>query len=226
MSNSAIVEKIRKLLTLANNHAATSNEAEVALEKARKLMLEHGINEIPTEKQERMPIIEGPTVITDHNWQLHLFINVAHFFGCRTYGWRSEGKHIMCGRRDYVEVAMEMYSYLLNEIEARYKLALKALRDEAGTLTREIRADLRKSFKASCAMTVGYRMQAIIAAQKKTSESRALVVIDTAAQEAADYVEQATGGRKGRALKVVSSGIGTIAGRIAGEQIKLQTTVK
>ena len=221
---SAIRERIRKLLALARDAGATSAEAEVALSKARQLMLDHGITDEPTEST-ASPVRCGEIRDgLDNKWAIWLGTAAAELYGVSML-LRQEGAYYFVGRPDNIAAAEETLLYLIEQVEAKYKLALGALRD-AGANNKQTRAELRRTFKESAAVVVCRRVKEIIAAQHTARNGRALVVLNTAAKEAKDFVQEHIKPRTGRALTIGKSGIGTGAGIAAGKSIKLQGEVQ
>lgn len=220
---SAIRERIRKLLALARDAGATSAEAEVALTKARQLMLDHGITDEPTESHSS-PVRCGEIRDgLDNKWAVWLGTAAAELYGVSML-LRPEGAYYFVGRADNIAAAEETLLYLIEQVESKYKVALGVLRDK-NMSNKATRAELRRTFKESAAAVVCNRVKEIIAAQHTARNGRALVVMETAAQEAAGYVESVIKPRQSRMLSTFKSGIGTGAGLAAGRQIKLQGEV-
>lgn len=219
---SSIRERIRKLLALARDAGATSAEAEVALSKARQLMLDHGITDEPTEGQSS-PVRHGELHDgLDNKWAIWLVLASAELYGASML---LRGSHYyFVGRPDNIAAAEETLLYLIDQVEAKYKQALKAL-GEKGMNNKQTRAELRRTFKESAAIVVSHRVKAIITAQHTAKNGRALVVLNMAAKEAADYVAEHIK-PKARNLKSAKPGLGTTAGVVAGKSIKLQGEVQ
>lgn len=220
---SKIVEKIKKLLALANDEAATDNEAAVALAKARQLMLDHHIEDLPEDAPERVvafgTLHEGMT----QTWMVYCGIAAARLYGCKLMTHAGRDRWQLVGTAEKMQLAEMTYAYLTNEIEKRYKLALKVLK-AAQDVNPRIRAELRQSFKNAAAQVIMQRVQQIIAAQATPSNARALVIVDQDAAAADQLLKDK--GCKTKSVAIRSEGIGTYAGREAGKSIQLQDTVQ
>jgi hypothetical protein len=220
MSN--IVAKIKKLLALANDEAATENEAAVALAKARQLMLDNHIEDLPEDAPERVvafgAVHEGMT----QTWMVYCGIAAARLYGCKLMTFGGRDRWQLVGTQEKMQLAEMTYDYLVGEIEKRYKLALRVLK-AAQDVNPRIRAELRQSFKNAAAQVIMQRVQQIIAAQATPSNARALVVVDQDAAAADQLLKDR--GCKTKAVALKSEGIGTFAGREAGKSIQLQDTV-
>lgn len=220
MTQDKIKERIAKLLRLARDAGATSAEAENALSKARAMMLEHGLAEADTVEAE-LKIITSDLLDQDSKWKIIVACAVAKLMGVVSLT-RGEQCYFV-GRQDLIDAAGLTYLYVLEQIEAKYKLALTEL-GKHGTLDKRTRGELRKTFKQAAAQAVLDKVWQITAQQ--VSSERALVIIDQAAAAAREFVDEQIKPKKGRALRAISTGLGTGAGYDAGRSIKLQDEVK
>ncbi len=137
---SAILDKIARLLRLAENAGATVHEAARAAEFAAKLMAEHRLEKSDFEGA------DGDDSISDDDiplfvmgrrvrWICGLAAGIARTQGCRSYvsvstsrdtkgrevGRRSELK--LVGRKSDIQSARYLFAYLHREIERLYELA-------------------------------------------------------------------------------------------------------
>jgi hypothetical protein len=126
------------------------------------------------------------------------------------------------GRQDLIDAAGLAYAYVCDQIEAKYKLALTTL-GQHGTLDKETRSELRRTFKEAAAQAVLNKVWQIVSQQ---SSERALSVIDQAEAAARQFVYSQIQPKKGRALRTISTGIGTGAGYAAGRSIRIQGEVE
>ena len=219
-----IIDRIKKLLALANDQAASENEATVALAKARQLMLDHSVSAdvLNAEQTERVVTWGAWRGGMDDNWQVYCGIAACRLYGCKLVTDK-QGGYRFVGTPEKMDIAELTYRYLVGEIEKRYKLALKVLSDTKAT-DKRIRADLRRSFKNAAAGVLCDRVNQILAAQATPSNSRALVIVDQ--DEAAAQALLDSAKTKKKTVTLTSHGIGTYAGREAGKSIKLQEEVK
>lgn len=220
MTQDKIKERIAKLLRLARDAGATSAEAENALAKARAMMLEHGLAEEDT-VEAQLKIITGDLYDQDSKWKIIAASAVAKLMGV-VHLTRGERCYFV-GRQDLVDAAGLTYTYVLEQIEAKYKLALKAL-GQHGKLDSKSRGELRKTFKQAAAQAVLNKVWDIT--RQQVSSERALVIIDQAKAAAEEFVQEQIKPKKGRQLRAISTGLGTGAGYAAGRSIKLQDEVK
>ena len=115
-----IQEKIKKLLELSVNNGATEHEAQVALLKARKLMIDHKINESELNNSNENDIVK---VELNYNfnisWMYGLMLVFKNNFGIFSYAIeKSNEKHIVLfGDRinvDCVKILFEnCYNYII-----------------------------------------------------------------------------------------------------------------
>lgn len=115
-----ITAKIRKLLALGRNGAATANEAAVALDKARRLAAEHGISltEIPADDSPGSWLTHITTPSLQGLPQRLASDLVTRHFGVSTLfdpTVRPAVIHIV-GTRDQAELATYVYVYLVRTI--------------------------------------------------------------------------------------------------------------
>jgi hypothetical protein len=107
-----VVEKIQALLAKARDSACSEAEAAACMERARKLMDQHGIEEAELgagaesvdEEQVGMKYLEP--------WRKVLAMRVAAYYGCSTMFYGGEKKFLLVGRRASREVAKSMIVWL------------------------------------------------------------------------------------------------------------------
>ena len=220
MTQDKIKDRIRKLLALARDAGATSAEAEAAMAKARAMMLENSIAEQDTLEAE-LKIILSEGLDNGDKWQKLISWSVAKLLGCKTLQYLN-GKVSFVGRPDLVDACEQLYAYVCEQIEAKYKLALAEL-GKHGTLDKATRGELRKTFKQAAAQAVVHKVYTIV--RQQPSNERALVVINQAEAAAEQFIDDNITTKKSRALRPISTGIGTGAGYTAGKSIKLQDEV-
>ena len=218
MTKENVVDKIRKLLRLARDQGATENEAAVALGMAQRLMMQHNITDV--EEERFVEAIKGEWMNVDRgdDWEAVVSSAVAALFNCRVLIRRREGSYQFVGKPENVEVCGDTFLWVCSQIEVLYKEALRAYN---GTLDRAGRASLRGSFKYACAHRVHERCKEIVVKARNDIPSHmALVVIDQSLAAADELIKDA------RPMKIRGKkGIGTIAGRIAGDRVRLQGSI-
>jgi Protein of unknown function (DUF2786) len=214
-----VMEKIRKLMRLGKDAGATENERMVALEMAQRLMLQHNIEDV--EEERVIEAIKGEWMNVDRGdlWEIYAAGAVAKLFNCRSLIIKRTGAHQFVGKPDNVEACGETFVWVCSQIEVLYK---EALRDYSGTLDKRGRADLRKSFKYACSLRVHQRCEEIVAkARNDIPAHMALVVIDQSLAAADELIK----GAKPMKARGQRAGIGTMAGRLAGDRVRLQGTI-
>lgn len=225
-----IKERIRKLYALANDKAATEDEAATAMRMASGLMAKHGIalSDIGGEPSKA----KKGSKLTEKFDQYEVWLaNAAgHLFGCRciTLDGGKQGLYFI-GRPDNIEAAEQTLMFLTRQVEAFYKQALRP------GLTQKARSEFRRTFKVAAASRVQHRvvdlvreMQSSDAAAKGATGSNALVVkgyFDQMFSEADTEMNSIPNLRTQKA-RSYRTGSGTQAGFAAGNRVKLRQEVQ
>lgn len=127
MSESSIIEKIKKLLALSSDPTTTEHERDVALNRAKDLMAQHCIEEYHLKTDTKIkeaivqeiytPKLENPLPAYFHNpLLLNTIIQpIANNFGCYTAYWNLTGQHFLMGFKENVEIAKYACDVLLNQ---------------------------------------------------------------------------------------------------------------
>lgn len=220
----AIQDKIRKLLALAQGQA-NEHESARALELASRLMMQHGIDAASLDK----PTIgeSGWIDVTDSRWIMPIAEGIGKLYGVMAVG---RGKHSgwnhfrFIGREDNREAAYETMSFVILQVEQAYKIALPK-----GLAQRE-RAQFRRDFKLSAAIRIQRRCHDIVATQidEKRETGTALLVLDHRKQlqiELEDYrKQQGVKTTKSRAIAIKHADAWSL-GRAAGQHVDLNVKV-
>lgn len=125
-----VLERIKKMIALGNDSAATEGERDTALRMAYNLLAKHNltITDLPgdqsNEVRERQDI-----VISADKWARSLAHAVAKLFFCRYFysstGTSGKDKHCFVGRQSNVITARYMSEFLIKSVKreatARYK---------------------------------------------------------------------------------------------------------
>lgn len=214
-----IIDRIRKLLALARDKAASEHEAATAMAMASDLMIKYNVDHV--DDADAPGVIEGSytTEKFDQKWHSFMHTSIATLYDCRGLVQRGHRKFV--GRPFNVAAAEETWPFVLEQVEALYKSSLRAFKGEMGKLSKEQRGEFRQTFKEACALRIWRKVSEIKAAQKNMIPGhKALVVIDSLKDELdAHFAEKEYG--KGRQLQVRRSGFGTGAGLAAGDSINL-----
>ncbi|OXE37522.1 MAG: hypothetical protein CGW95_01000 [Phenylobacterium zucineum] len=141
-----------------------------------------------------------------------------------TYDWSS---FRFVGRPDNIDAAQDTLAFVLLQVEALYKSHLPK------GLSKQARAEFRRSFKDACSHRVYERCAKIVEEQTQkdnpSTGSTALVVIEHRKQlklEVDDYLK-AAGARTIKSRSVsVKLNEGYLRGRLAGDHVELNRTIK
>lgn len=106
-----IIERIRKLLTLAENKGATQAEATAAALAAQRLMAQNDVEEWEVHAEDADPIEGIESKHSPRRWRWHLAEVIAPAFRCRYHQQRSWG----CGKYLY---KMCFYGYKTDAMAA------------------------------------------------------------------------------------------------------------
>lgn len=103
MDAERIMERVRRLLAIANDPAASDNEQRIALEQAQRLMDRHAIEEWQLEEDhDAIEIIRRMIHLEANpcNWYMAELANIVALGNrCRaSYGWRraGNGRNVVC----------------------------------------------------------------------------------------------------------------------------------
>lgn len=217
-----IHDKIRKLLRLARDKGASENEAANAMAMASRLMFQHNIEHVSDEELASDPVRRGSWMGVDRGdkWESIVAATVAKLYSCRHCV--SGDDHQFVGKSANIQACQETFIWVCEQVEILYKEGLRTFKSElGGALDQRLRAEFRKNFKNSCAMTLWRRAGDIVAANRgNIPDHKALVIIDQSLEQADDLLKNL---KKGKSLKVRTSGLGSGAGQSAADRVKLQS---
>lgn len=231
MADENIKQKILKLLNVTAANGSSEAEVAFAMSAASKLMLAHGISRSELEQSEAVAGRSENTEL-DNDWQKVLAQTAGNLFGCMTLFTKSmAGAPVFyyIGRPENHDAAGQTFNYLCDQVERLYKNSLPR------GMTQRDRANYRRTFKYACSVRVYHRADDLIAEMKRGALSTeiaggtALVVqgyFDKLNDEV-DYFLKKTG-MKIRVTKAKprSAGLGTTAGRVAGEAVNLRGALR
>jgi len=141
MSEDRIIDKIRKLLNLANNDAATEGERDNALRMAYNLIAKHNLDMSDIKDQPEEQRQDFAEVFYGRPWARQVCSGIAKLFFCSYYygrtGSSNLAKHHFVGRISNSVTATELAMFLVASIKR-----------EAGKQARAqgLGADWRRSF--------------------------------------------------------------------------------
>lgn len=231
MTDDSIRAKIRALLArAAPGSGATEAEQASAMNLASMLMTRHGI-QMSMEEAHEDPTGEGNVMPGDYGkWQLFCADAAAYLYYCRVV-WGGRGKHKQVrfiGRPDNVDAAGFTFLWLVEQVEELYKQALPR------GLSKEVRSELRRTFKLACAARIRGRAWRLIEALANNdavslpSTGSTALVVKTHQEK---LFGEADAFLKDKGVRTVQyrgnkSGIGTALGLQAGDSVQLQKAVQ
>ena len=222
----AIHDKIRKLLAVANGNANEA-ESEVAMKMAAALMAKHQItqDELGVARED---VTEGDWFDMSDKWNIFAAQAAGVLYGataCRDKGY-SQFKFV--GRPSNINAAQDTAAYIIMQVETLYKAALPK------GLTKRARAEFRDDFKKACAQRVLHRCLQIVDDLRRQKDAvkgvNALVVQDhfkTLQLENQQFMSSAGFGtaKPSKAL-LTKDRVGTHIGRMAGDHVEINRTVE
>jgi Protein of unknown function (DUF2786) len=180
MLENRILDRVRKMLALANDSAATEGERDNALRMAYNLLAKHNLTEEDVKRSGQQPAdeerIDNSFTSWSQPWARTVFRAVAKLFFCNYYtgGKYSSTKmrHIYVGKVSNATTAALMGEYLVTSI----------LR-ECRKLYRENLSPQSRAFATGAADRIYWRVDALIREQGEATPGTALVLANVYTQE-------------------------------------------
>lgn len=230
MTDINTIEKIKKLMRLGQpNSGATDAEAASAMEMASALMAKYAV-QVTLDEDDAPEAVRGkPDFKWDEVWHREVAAAAGFLYYCRVMWW-GNNKYGMgisfVGRPDNIEACEATMAFLAGEVERLYKLNLPK------GLSKETRAEYRRTFKFACAHRLAARAWAIMemlrhddAKAIAATGQRALVVVQSIDEQLAE-ADALLGDTKKAVVKVRKAGNGSAAGRAAANTVQLQKQVQ
>lgn len=230
MSDTKTIELIRKLLAVANDKAASENEAAMAMQKAQALMLKHGIKSINEETGK----VEWGKRIVDLEKAHHYFLakGCALLYNCK-FIWNDKSQHHFCfvGRPENHQAAEMTVYFIADQIERLYKAMLPK------GMSKTERAQWRREFKHAASVRVYVRIGEMVSALQKNDKvaqeqvgCTALVVKNhmlALIEEADEFLagKISTKNARGRSMAIKTTH-GGVAGFAAGGKVNINQAIK
>jgi hypothetical protein len=183
-----VLERIKKMIALGNDSAATEGERETALRMAYNLLAKHNlsISDLPgdqsNEVRERQDI-----VISADKWARSLAHAVAKLFFCKYFysstGTSGKDKHCFVGRQSNVITARYMSEYLIKSVKREATARYKSPTSPHG-----------RSFCVGTVDSVRKRVEQMLQQDTESTPGTALVLVGVHKREAAandKWLEQA-----------------------------------
>ena len=216
-----IKDKIRKLLAMAHDKGASEEEAATAMRLAMTLMARHGIEQSQLGAEKPKVHIDNATREATKKYELRVAQAAGALYGCNVIA-RNQGKlgFDWVGRPTNIEAAELTYPWLLDQVEALYKMALPK------GLSQGDRAEYRRTFKAACADRICSRAMALVKDPGPVQGATALVVQGYFDELTAENRATIDSQFKTRSMRMgFRLGNGSMDGARAGEQVKLRQEV-
>lgn len=219
-----IIDRIKKLLRLAEDEGATEGEAAAALAKATELMTIYGIERAAcADRPGTIELVVGERSPLKKQWHLRCAEAAGLLFNVRVLQYRSFGKsYAFVGREENVRVAELTTEYIIAQICTMLKQVQPADPDA--------RTKFRKDFNTAAmrCITRAYRITQE-QREKGVSGSTALVVVgyrDQCASEIEEWMKKQGVRETKQRVAPRKLTAGTIAGALAGDRVRLQEVVK
>lgn len=173
-----ILERVKKMVALGNDAAATEAERETALRMAYNLLAKYNLSmsDLPedqnNEARERQDV-----VISADKWARSLAQAVAKLFFCKYFysgtGTSGKDKHCFVGRQSNVETARYMSEYLI-----------KSVKREATTRYKSPTTPQGRSFCVGTVDSVRKRVEQMLKSDTESAPGTALVLVTLHEREA------------------------------------------
>jgi hypothetical protein len=167
-----ILDRVKKMLALGNDAAASEGERETALRMAYNLLAKHNLSlsDIPAEQvgelRERQDII-----VSADKWARSLAHSVAKLFFCKYFYIRTQtsgkDKHCFVGRQSNVLTATYMTEYLI-----------KSVKREAAKRYKSVTSPEGRSFCVGTVSAIRARVDEMLERGTEETVSNALVLIN------------------------------------------------
>ena len=211
-----IHEKISNLLALARNNPS-EEEAATAFNMARRLMLKHNIAEADLGHKSSVEYHRGQSI--DRDYFKLLASGISQLIPVAAV--ITHDQHIKwAGTSVNAQIANDLLTFWADQVEALYKIHLPR------GLSKTARAQYRKDFKRNCAIGIIHRAREIKKTQISEESGTALVVVEDQLMGEVEAFLSKQNIRLTKPLKIRSSTMGAIHGRIAAKSVNLQRGVK
>ena len=158
MENSPIIEKIKKLLALANS--SNEHEAALAAGHAQRLLAEHNLAMADIEtahKPDKADKVETAVSKSLPKWLRHLSAGVSTAFDCQAIHHPAAGKMTFIGVGADVQIAAYTFTYLDRTVR---KLCANYMKQHvAGTIANRHRELMRQSYYLGAVSTITARLK-------------------------------------------------------------------
>ena len=172
-----VLERIKKMLALGNDSAATEGERENALRMAYNLLAKHNLsmNDLPGDANNE-PREKGEVTISADKWARSLANSIAELFFCKyfyqTTNTSGKDRHFFVGRVSNTITTIGMVEYLT-----------KSIKREATKRYGSPTSPLGRSFCVGTVSTIRNRVSAMLMSDTEDAPGTALMVISLRKRE-------------------------------------------
>lgn len=159
MDNTPIIEKIRKLLALANS--ANEHEAALAAGHAQRLLSEHNLAMADIEAEQNQNKADKVETVSSKNlpkWLRHLSAGVSSAFDCQAIHHPASAKMTFIGVGADVQVAAYTFTYLQRTVKELCGSYMKKL-DIPPAIAIRHRELMRQSYYLGAVSTITARLR-------------------------------------------------------------------
>jgi len=157
-----IIEKIKKLLILADkNKNSNIEEAAAAAEKAQALMEKHRIEQAMLNIQDALGLEQLDDAGLPNNWKVFLAYVLAKHNGCyiiKSQDYEKDNKVLIVGEIGDIKSIQTIYRYLVLEMN---KLCIAAIMKYQSLAKKLPSKDYAESFYTGAIQTIDYRLSEI-----------------------------------------------------------------
>lgn len=211
-----VMEKIKRLLALANCPTGNVNETAAAAEAAQRLMLEYKISEVNFDETPEDESITEQDILQDsgttkpRQWEQMLATQIAANNFCKLIlsTLNNKTRFRVFGKTSDVQAVSYMYQAITRQVRLLANRFVGSAKD-------------RNSFKYGCAVTICRRLRESNQTSIQNLSSTAIVKVDTANKQVEDFVNKVFPHLKTKNFTSCSSARGYYAGKVAGEQVTL-----
>jgi len=182
-----ILEKVQKLMKLAEDKGASEQEMETALRQAQKLLLRHNLTMEMAKgygggKDGVEKVIEEMIIFRNRPWVRTVMNAIAklYYSRCITYmgDIRTKTRFCFIGRESNCRTAMLMSGFIVSAIQANARKERRRLSEKSA---------FESSFCLGASRRIGIRVMEILESTE-VSTGTGLMVIDATEQENDDYI--------------------------------------
>lgn len=219
-NNNRIIEKIRKLLALANS--CNEHEAALAASHAQRLLAEHNLalaDIETTPRPEKADRIETAAARSLPKWVRHLTAGVSNAFDCRAIHHPANGKLTFIGVGADVQVAVYTFTYLDRSVRKLCSNYMK--KHTADSIVPRQRELIRQSYYLGAVSTINQ----MLAEQKKSTPVTAVALVPIKEGLIKQALEEIGAIRTMRSRKSYINSGAYSQGQTDGRQLGIRTAV-